>query len=86
MLSHRAQKSVEDADTISLGALTDGMEERAFGLLLLLLALPCGLPFVYLLPQIVAMPMLLLVHICGALWHKFVRRDGVLESMTVPMR
>lgn len=59
--SHRAQNSDVEGDTISLGALSDGMEERAFGLLLLLLALPCGLPFVYLLPQIVAMPMLLLV-------------------------
>jgi hypothetical protein len=33
--------------TISLGALSDLMEERAFGLLLLVLALPCCLPFVY---------------------------------------
>ena len=29
-----------------------------------------------------ALPLLLLVHIAGALWHKFVRRDGVMESMT----
>jgi cytochrome b561 len=29
-----------------------------------------------------AMPLLLLVHIAGALWHKIVRRDGVMESMT----
>lgn len=28
------------------------------------------------------MPLLLLTHIAGALWHKFVRRDGVMESMT----
>jgi len=28
------------------------------------------------------MPLLLLMHIAGALWHKVVRRDGVLESMT----
>lgn len=28
------------------------------------------------------MPALLLIHIAGALWHKVVRRDGVLESMT----
>jgi len=59
--SHRSEKTDEVDDTISLGALSDGMEERAFGLLLLLLALPCGLPFVYLLPQIVALPMLMLV-------------------------
>ncbi|MFX3680633.1 MAG: exopolysaccharide biosynthesis protein [Hyphomicrobiales bacterium] len=36
------------------------MEERAFGLLLLILALPCCLPFVYLLPQLVALPMVVL--------------------------
>ena len=29
-----------------------------------------------------AMPLLLLAHIAGALWHKVIRRDGVLESMT----
>lgn len=28
------------------------------------------------------LPLLLLVHITGALWHKVVRKDGVLESMT----
>lgn len=29
------------------------------------------------------LPALLCAHIAGALWHKFVRRDGVLESMTM---
>ncbi|MEM9880263.1 MAG: exopolysaccharide biosynthesis protein [Pseudomonadota bacterium] len=47
--------------TISLGQLSDAMEERAFGLMLLVLAIPCCLPFVYLLPQIVAVPMAVLV-------------------------
>ncbi|MEM7470725.1 MAG: cytochrome b/b6 domain-containing protein [Pseudomonadota bacterium] len=28
------------------------------------------------------LPLLILVHIAGALWHKIIRRDGVLESMT----
>ncbi len=28
------------------------------------------------------LPLLLVVHIAGALWHKVVRKDGVLESMT----
>lgn len=46
--------------TISLGALSDLMEERAFGLLLLVLALPCCLPFIYILPQLVALPMVVL--------------------------
>ncbi len=43
-----------------LGDVLDRLDERAFGFLLLLFALPCCLPFVYLLPQIVAVPMLAL--------------------------
>ncbi len=31
------------------------------------------------------MPLLLLAHIAGAVWHKVIRRDGVLESMTGPL-
>lgn len=31
---------------------------------------------------VAALPLLLLTHIAGALWHKVVRRDGILESMT----
>ena len=52
---HQAES--DDDGNITLGALSDAMEERAFALLLLILALPCCLPFVYLLPQIVALPM-----------------------------
>lgn len=52
--------SFDAGDEITLGQLFEAMEERAFGLLLLLLALPCCLPFIYLLPQIVALPMLFL--------------------------
>ena len=48
------------ATDISLGELSDAMQERAFGLLILILALPCCLPFVYLLPQLVALPMVVL--------------------------
>ena len=44
----------------TLGQLTDALDERAYGILLLLLALPCCLPFIYILPQIVALPMLAL--------------------------
>jgi hypothetical protein len=46
--------------TAALGDVVDRLDERAFGFLLLLLALPCTLPFVYVLPQIVALPMLAL--------------------------
>jgi hypothetical protein len=44
----------------TLGDLIGALDERAYGLMLLLLALPCCLPFVYILPQIVALPMLAL--------------------------
>ncbi len=46
--------------TARLGDVVDRLDERAFGFLLLLLALPCCLPFIYVLPQIVALPMLFL--------------------------
>ncbi len=49
-----------DEPTAALGDVIDRLDERAFGFLLLLLALPCCLPFVYGLPQIVALPMLAL--------------------------
>ncbi len=52
--------SGQSAAKIGLGTLSDAMEERAFGLLLLVLALPCCLPFVYVIPQLVALPMVVL--------------------------
>lgn len=62
-LTARAAANGEQAleeKTAKLGDVVDRLDERAFGFLLLLLALPCCLPFVYLLPQIVALPMLAL--------------------------
>jgi hypothetical protein len=56
----RAEWQGDGDARVNLGDLFDRMGERAFGLLLLLLALPCCLPFVYGLPQIVSLPMLLL--------------------------
>lgn len=44
----------------SLGDVVDRLDERGFGLLFFVLALPCCPPFVYLLPQIVSVPMLAL--------------------------
>lgn len=57
-----AQRANEETSPgfVTLGELSDGMQERAFGLLILLLALPCALPFIYGLPQLVALPMLVL--------------------------
>lgn len=55
------EEAVADKDeNAKLGDVVDRLDERAFGFLLLLLALPCSLPFVYGLPQIVALPMLAL--------------------------
>lgn len=45
---------------VRLGDVVDRLDERGFGILLFLLALPCAPPFVYLLPQIVSVPMLVL--------------------------
>ncbi|MBI1364559.1 MAG: exopolysaccharide biosynthesis protein [Alphaproteobacteria bacterium] len=50
----------EGGPTASLGDLLERLDERAFGLIMLLLALPTSIPFVYVLPQIVCLPMLVL--------------------------
>jgi hypothetical protein len=56
--SHEAEPvSAPDA---SLGEIIDRLDERAFGLLFILLCLPCIPPFIYVLPQIVSLPMLAL--------------------------
>lgn len=44
--------------SVSLGWILDQLHERAFGLFLLILALPCCIPFLYGIPQIVALPLL----------------------------
>lgn len=61
--SDAAEKTGRQA---TLGDVLNRLDERAYGFLLLLLALPCCLPFVYLLPQIVALPMLALAGQLGA--------------------
>lgn len=55
-----AQAAKKDGPTAHLGDIIERLDERAYGFLILLLALPCCLPFVYLLPQLVALPMLAL--------------------------
>jgi hypothetical protein len=47
-------------DGLSLKSIFDRLDERAFGAGLFILALPCAIPFLYLVPQIVALPMLAL--------------------------
>ncbi|MEL6551431.1 MAG: exopolysaccharide biosynthesis protein [Pseudomonadota bacterium] len=45
-------------ETVTLGWILDQLHERAFGLFLLVLALPCCIPFLYGIPQIVALPLM----------------------------
>jgi len=47
-------------DGFSLKQIMDRLDERAFGAMLFILALPCCIPFLYLVPQIVALPMMAL--------------------------
>ncbi|WP_372425604.1 exopolysaccharide biosynthesis protein [Salinarimonas chemoclinalis] len=44
-------------ERIPLGTLVDALGERTFGLVMLVLALPCAIPFLYGVPQIVSVPM-----------------------------
>jgi hypothetical protein len=43
---------------VTLGWILDHLNERAFGLFLLILALPCCIPFLYGVPQVVALPLM----------------------------
>ncbi len=44
----------------SLHDILDRLEERAFGAMLFILALPCAIPFLYGVPQVVSLPMMAL--------------------------
>lgn len=58
--SERLEKLAADArgETVTLGWILDSLHERAFGLFLLILALPCCIPFLYGIPQVVSLPLL----------------------------
>ena len=45
---------------LSLRAIFDRLDERAFGAVLFILALPCTIPFLYGVPQVVSLPMMAL--------------------------
>ena len=51
----------DGAPDTTLGALVEALDERAFGLLLLLLAIPCCIPFLWGIPQVVSVPMMAVV-------------------------
>ncbi|MBF9047094.1 exopolysaccharide biosynthesis protein [Rhodobacterales bacterium LSUCC0031] len=59
-ISARLTRLVADADgdTVTLAWVLDQLHERAFGLFSLVLALPCCIPFLYGVPQVVALPLL----------------------------
>jgi hypothetical protein len=59
-ISRRLHRLAEDADgeSVTLDWILTQLHERAFGLFLLVLALPCCIPFLYGIPQIVALPLM----------------------------
>lgn len=59
-ISNRLSSLAKDAegDIVTLDWILAQLHERAFGLFLLILALPCCIPFLYGIPQIVALPLM----------------------------
>lgn len=65
-ISQRLSQLAEDAkaydaggdDAVTLDWVLAQLHERAFGLFLLVLALPCCIPFLYGVPQVVALPLM----------------------------
>jgi hypothetical protein len=64
-ISQRLSQLAEDAravaargDTVTLDWVMAQIHERAFGLFLLVLALPCCIPFLYGIPQVVSLPLM----------------------------
>ncbi|MEM9939653.1 MAG: exopolysaccharide biosynthesis protein [Pseudomonadota bacterium] len=58
--SLEAMAAEAETEGFSLKAIFDRLDERAFGAGLFILALPCAIPFLYLVPQIVSLPMMAL--------------------------
>lgn len=50
--------AAEQGASVTLGWVLAALHERAFGLFLLVLALPCCIPFLYGIPQVVALPLM----------------------------
>lgn len=55
-LAHLARDA--ESDAVSLAWILGQLHERAFGAFLLILALPCCIPFLYGVPQVVALPLM----------------------------
>lgn len=85
ILGELGEGKADEDHTAKLGDVIDRLDERAFGFLLLLLALPCCLPFVYILPQIVAVPMLALaVQMAAGRHHPWLPRKLHERPFSVP--
>jgi len=59
-ISQRLDQLSQNAkgDAVTLAWILEQLHERAFGLFLLILALPCCIPFLYGIPQVVALPLM----------------------------
>lgn len=57
-LEHMAEDAPQEG--LSLRAIFDRLDDRAFGAGLFILALPCAIPFLYGVPQVVSLPMMAL--------------------------
>ena len=59
-ISDRLDQLVAEAQgpSVSLNWVLEHLHERAFGLFLLILALPCCIPFLYGIPQVVSLPLM----------------------------
>jgi hypothetical protein len=59
-ISQRLEDLVRDASgtSVTLDWILTQLHERAFGLFLLVLALPCCIPFLYGIPQVVSLPLM----------------------------
>ncbi len=58
--SFEAMAQEAGPEGFTLRQIMDRLDERAFGAMLFVLALPCCIPFLYIVPQIVALPMMAL--------------------------
>jgi len=77
-------------DGYTLGEIMDRLDERAFGAMLFVLALPCCIPFLYGVPQVVALPMMAIAAqmawgreepwLPGALARRRVNREGLANT------
>ena len=84
-ISDRLEALGADApgESVTLGWILDQLHERAFGLFLLILALPCCIPFLYGIPQIVSLPLVFVSAQTGQPVHNLDLGDPVYISPVI---